>query len=252
MTTKIQTLPVAVVTGGSRGIGRQITKLLTQKGYKVYFTFRSDKESAKTLTEELNTGEYSGEAIGCQCDMVDMNSVTELFNLIKKQAGRVDVLVNNAGVLGEMRPFLFANDGRWYETLDHNVKCVTNSCKRVLPLMIRQKKGRIVNVTSIAARLGNPGQSAYAASKAAIVAFSKSLYREVSPMGITINCVSPGLVDTDMTNNLNEKYTAEILNTPLARMAYASEVANMVSYLATDAPEYLLGQELILDGGLGL
>ncbi len=246
------TLPVALVTGGSRGIGRQITKLLAQKGYQVCFTFRSDTASAELLVRELNEEAYTGQVQGYQCDMTDMSSVNTLVNTLKAQYGRVDVLVNNAGVLGEMKPFLFANDDKWFETLDNNVKCVTNSCKRVLPLMIRQKKGRIINMTSIAGRMGNPGQSAYAASKAAIVAFSKSLYREVGSMGIIINCVSPGLVETDMTKDLNQKYVAEVLNTPLGRMAHASEVANMVAYLATDAPDYLLGQELVLDGGLGI
>lgn len=246
------TLPVALVTGGSRGIGRQITKLLTQKGYQVCFTFLSDAASAAQLTAELAEEELAGQAQGYQCDMSDMSAVNTLVNTIKAQYGRVDVLVNNAGVLGEMKPFLFANDDKWFETLDNNIKCVTNSCKRVLPLMIRQKKGRIINMTSIAGRMGNPGQSAYAASKAAIVAFSKSLYREVGSMGIIINCVSPGLVETDMTKGLNQKYVAEVLNTPLGRMARACEVANMVAYLATDAPDYLLGQELVLDGGLGV
>lgn len=247
-----QILPVAIVTGGSRGIGKEITKLLAQKGYQVCFTYKSDAASAQHLTDELDAETQTGSAKGYQCDMTDMASVNALLSSIKAQFGRVDVLINNAGALGEMKPFLFANDDKWYETLDNNVKCVTNTCKRVLPLMIRQKKGRIINVTSIAGRMGNPGQSAYAASKAAIVAFSKSLYREVASMGIGINCVSPGLVDTDMTKDLNQKYVAEVLNTPLGRMAYASEVANMVAYLATEAPDYMLGQEVVLDGGLGI
>lgn len=249
----LEQIPVALVTGGSRGIGKEITKLIFSKGYHVCFTYRSDEISANALAAELVHKSTNGNrAEAFQCDMTDLKAVGALVKEIRSKFGTINVLINNAGVLGETKPFLFANDDRWFETLNANVKCVTNTCKRVLPLMISNKSGRIINVTSIAGRMGNPGQSAYAASKAAIVAFSKSLFREVSSMGILINCVSPGLVETDMTKSLNEKYVAEVINTPLARMACPKEVANLVVYMATTAPEYMLGQELVLDGGLGV
>ena len=246
------TAPNILVTGGSRGIGRAICEQLYKKGCNVIFTYRSSQAAAEELIASLQALGQPNRVAAYQCDMASMEAVTELFKTLKKDFGQLDGLVNNAGQLGETKPFMFANDEGWFETLRHNVACVTNSCKRVLPLMIRKKQGRILNITSIAARLGNPGQSAYAASKAAIVAFSKSLFREISAFGITVNCLSPGLVATDMTSNLNKRYVDEILKTPLGRFARPDEVASVAAFLMTDAPDYLLGQDVVLDGGLGV
>lgn len=245
--------PVVLLTGGSRGIGKEISKYFFNRNVDLCFTYRQNEVCAQQLESELLSNASNDSRItGFKCDMTNMEEVTELVKTIKKKYGTIDILVNNAGVLGETKPFLFANDERWFDTLNTNIKCVTNTCKRVLPLMIRKRSGRIINLTSLAGKLGNPGQSAYAASKAAIVAFTKSLYREVSPMGIMANCVSPGLVATDMTKNINKKYIEELTKNPLERMAYPEEVANLVVYLAMDAPDYMLGQELVLDGGLGV
>ena len=243
---------IVLVTGGSRGIGKAICQDLHRRGCNVIFTYKSSDEAAQDLVSELSKGDHNNFIVSHKCDMADLQAVTDLVNNLKKEYEKIDVLINNAGRLGDTRQFVMANNDNWFETLRSNVACATNPCKRIIPLMIRNKGGRIINVTSIAARLGNPGQSAYAASKAAIIAFSKSVFREVSPLGITINCVSPSLVETDMTKGLNKRYVEELLKIPLKRMATSEEVAQTVSFLALDAPEYLLGQDIVLDGGLGI
>ena len=178
-----------------------------------------------------------------------------LIKTLKLEFREIDVLINNAGILGDSRPFLMTKDDDWWNILNVNVSCVINTCRAVLPIMISRKKGIIINVTSLSGQKGNQGQSAYAASKAAIVAFSKSLVKEVGNLGININCISPGLIDTDMTKDkdINPKYYEKRLaNSPLKRMGQASEVANLIGYIADEAPPYLVGQEITIDGGISV
>lgn len=250
MTTSVS--KTALVTGGSRGIGRAICEVLHGCGYNILFTFRQNQGAAEELLSSLNNSTSKNIIEAYQCDMADLAAVTTLINQLKEKEYNIDALVNNAGRLGETKQFLMSNDAMWFQTLRDNVACVTNVCRRILPMMINNRVGRIINITSIAARMGNPGQSAYAASKAAIIAYSKSLFREVSSLGITINCVSPGLVSTEMTDQLNKRYVEELLKVPLRRMASPEEIAQVVRFLVVDAPDYMLGQDLVIDGGLGL
>ena len=243
---------IVLITGGTRGIGRHTCLNMAQKGYQVLFTYLSNQEMAEQLAGEIRTA--TGTAPGYfKCDMTDYNQVAGLIKLIKAEYGPIDVLVNNAGILGNSRPFLMTPDKDWWEVLDTNVACVVNACRAALPGMVARKQGVIVNITSLSGQRGNPGQSAYSASKAVIVAFSKALHKEMGSMGIKINCISPGLIETDMTKDLNPVYFQQRLaNSPLKRMGKPEEVANLISYIADEAPSYLIGQEITIDGGIGV
>lgn len=243
---------IALVTGGTRGIGRAISLELAHQGYRVIFTYLSKVEMAESLVNEIAEHNLPT-AKALKCDMSDGKEVASLFKNIKKEFPKIDVVVNNAGILGNSRPFLFTTDDEWWKVVKTNVASVVNTCRNVLPMMIRQKRGVIINITSLSGQKGNPGQSAYSASKAAIVSFSKALTKEVARSGVIINCVSPGLIETDMTSNLNNGYFEERMSrSPLKRMGTSIEVANLVSYLASAAPQYIIGQEITIDGGIGV
>jgi len=243
---------VVLVSGGTRGIGRQTVITMAQRGHRVLFTYRSAVDAAQEVIEAV-------ESLGLpaptayQCDMTDTAAVKALIKTIKAEEGVINILINNAGVLGQSKPFVMTSDDDWWFTLNTNIACVVNTTRAVLPLMIRQKGGSIINVTSLSGQRGNPGQSSYAASKAAIVAFSKSVHKEMGRLGIRINCISPGLIETDMTKDLNEKYfQLRLSNSPLKRMGKPTEVAGLIAYIADDAPDYLIGQEITIDGGIGV
>jgi len=218
----------------------------------VLFTYKSNQEMAEELVREMEALGYLSPLI-FQCDMTHTEQVNHLVKYIKKEVGIIDVLINNAGVLGNSKPFLMTPDQEWWYTLNTNVACVVNTCRAVLPMMISKRKGVIVNLTSLSGQKGNPGQSAYSASKAAIVSFSKALHKEIGPLGIKINCISPGLIETDMTKDISPAYfQARLANSPLKRMGKPEEVANLIAYMADEAPSYLIGQEITIDGGIGV
>jgi len=245
-------MQVAFVSGGTRGIGRHTCLQLAEKGYKVILTYRNNEEMANEVVAEITA---AGHPIpyAYRCDMTDTKAVKALVKTIRKDHGEISILVNNAGILGNSKPFIMTGDAEWWEVLNTNVACVMNTCRAVLPSMMRQKQGNIINVTSLSGQRGNPGQSAYAASKAAIVAFSKTVHKEMGSFGVTINCISPGLIRTDMTKDIKpEYYEKRLANSPLKRMGEPAEVANLITYIATTAPSYLIGQEITIDGGIGV
>lgn len=240
-----------LVTGGSRGIGRSVCLALASRGFVVLFTYLSNESKAQELVAEMNAG--GGTAYAYRCDMSDLKEVIRLASTIRKEHGRLDAIVNNAGILGDGKPFLMAQDDHWWDVIRTNVGSVTNTCRALLPLMIAQKGGRIINITSLSGQKGNPGQSAYSASKSAIVTFSRSLAKEVGRFGVTINCISPGLIETDMTKDISDTYVSNRMAwSPLKRKGQADEVANLVAYMICDAPGYIVGQELTIDGGIGI
>lgn len=243
---------IILVTGGSRGIGRSICYTLAKRGCTVLFTYLSNEAKAQELEAEINAL-GAGRAYGYQCDMSNLKAVQALSARFRKEHGRLEGIVNNAGIIGDGKSFLMASDDHWWSVMRTNIGSVTNTCRIMLPLLIAQRKGRIINMTSISGQKGNAGQSAYSASKSAIVTFSRALAKEVSRFGITINCVSPGLIDTDMTSDISDEYVLNrFVNTPLKRKGEATEVANLVTYLLFDAPSYLIGQELTIDGGMAI
>ena len=239
------------VSGGSRGIGKAICLKFAENGYKVIFTYKSSDEAAKELENEIKTNFNCPNPKAFKCDMTDSDAVKSLFKTNKKEFETINTLVNNTGGHGKTAPFLFCSNEYFWEIMELNLKSVVNAIREVLPVFIKNKKGRIVNITSISGLKGNPGHSPYAASKAAVSAFSKSVLKEVGSMGIIINSVAPGFIQTESVQNIPEKYyKLRIDNSIYKRMGEAEEVANVTFYLGSTSPEYMTGQEIIVDGGI--
>lgn len=240
-----------LVSGGSRGIGRAICLKFAEDGYQVYFTYKSNENAADELIKQIVKECNCPEPKAFKCDMTDSNAVKTLFKENREDFKFIYTLVNNTGGHGKAAPFLFCSDDYFWEMIDLNLKSVVNSFRGTLPIFIKNKEGRIVNVTSLAGPKGNPGHSPYAAAKAAVTSLSKSVLKEVGSLGIIVNSVAPGFVETDSVKDLPEKYyKLRIANSIYKRMAKAEEIANLVHYLGSTSPEYMTGQELIIDGGI--
>jgi len=231
----------ALVTGASRGIGRAVAAELAHAGAAVVLGYRSGKDEAESLA-----GELGGRAI-----QADVSSAEDAARLVA-EAGDVDVLVNNAGLT---RDGLLArmSDDDWRTVIDTNLSSVFYTCRAVTRPMMKKRAGAIVNISSIVGVHGNWGQTNYAASKAGIIGFTKSLARELGSRGIRANVVAPGYVKTQLTEVLPEEATAAMIsNTPLARVAEPHEVAGAVRFLASEAASFITGEVLLVDGGLGM
>lgn len=240
----------ALITGGSNGIGKELVYRFANSGAKVSFIYNKSIEKAEAIVKDLKDF-YGINVNAFQCNISDEDAITDLFRNNKTIFSDVDVLINNAGITGTAKPFLMTSSSDWWKVMVNNVGGVINCTRKVLPTMIINKTGRIVNITSLSGLKGNPGMSAYSASKAAIVAFSKSLSKELKGTGIIINCLAPGFIQTDMTQDLSEEYyTQRMLNSISGRMGTVKEAAEMVLFLAKDAPDYFINQEVILDGGI--
>ncbi len=244
----IKATKVALVTGGSRGIGRAISLRLAEAGFIVIINYRQNRDTANHLCQIITDKGYPN-AIPIQADVSNLVEVKRLFTEIKQKFGTLSVLVNNAGVLGD-KLFLLSNDNDWWDTVKVNLGSVTNCCRLALPLMIAERSGIIINITSISGQRGAPGQTAYSASKAAIVGFSKSLAREIGRYNISVNCVSPGLIDTDMLHDLGENIIKErMAGLQIQRLGQPEEVAELVALLASGKIGYMFGQVIAIDGG---
>lgn len=208
----------ALITGGSNGIGKELVYRFANSGAKVSFIYNKSIEKAEAIVKDLKDF-YGINVNAFQCNISDEDAITDLFRNNKTIFSDVDVLINNAGITGTAKPFLMTSSSDWWKVMVNNVGGVINCTRKVLPTMIRNKTGRIVNITSLSGLKGNPGMSAYSASKAAIVAFSKSLSKELKGTGIIINCLAPGFIQTDMTQDLSEEYyTQRMLNSISGRM----------------------------------
>lgn len=239
-----------VVTGGTRGIGRAICKRLAKDGYQLILTYKSNESLAVKLLDEIENEGYI-RPVAFQCDMSDQNAVADFFKRYRLEFKRLDILVNNAGILGDNLPFIMTTELDWWNVFQTNIACVSLSCREAVPMMMSQKKGKIINITSLAGHRGSPGQSAYASSKAAIMSFSKALSKEVGHFGIRINCVSPGFIATDMTKDLDGAcHRSNLKRSPLKRMGDPDEVAELVQFLANGA-NYIVAQDILIDGGIG-
>ena len=229
----------ALVTGGSRGIGREIVNVLLAEDYEVWSLSRSKSEENANLHH-----------IGC--DMANRSSVEAALEAVVKEAGTLDVLVNNAGITRDGL-IMRMKDEAWDEVLAVNLSSVFLTCRRISRLMANQRKGAIINISSVVGIRGNGGQTNYAASKAGIIGFSKSLARELSARNVRVNVIAPGFIDTAMTEVLSETLRQQIVTQiPLGRIGKAEEVANAVAFLASEKASYITGQVLAVDGGMAI
>jgi 3-oxoacyl-[acyl-carrier protein] reductase len=232
---------IAIVTGGSRGIGKSIAVKLKEAGANVTVTYKNS----------IDNNEFDSLGINyVQCDVSDFNSVQIFTENLINNFGRIDILVNNAGVTKDGL-LLRMSEADWDLVINTNLKGVFNFTKAVTKQMMSQREGRIINISSVVGITGNAGQANYAASKAAVIGFTKSAAKELASRNININCIAPGYIDTDMTSKLSETIRQSILNNiPLKRIGTGNDIAELVLFLCSDKANYITGQTICVDGGM--
>jgi 3-oxoacyl-[acyl-carrier protein] reductase len=234
----------ALVTGASRGIGAAIARVLADEGWPVGVNYRSDKEGAERVVKAIE--DAGGKAIAVQADVSESDATDDLFKKLEDEYGPVLVLVNNAGVRADnLSPQI--DDDDWDKVLETNLSGAFRTTRRALRPMMKEKFGRIVNIASIVGQRANPGQANYAASKAGLVAMTKTVAAEVARRKITVNAVAPGFIETEMTEDLGEELVKAV---PARRTGTADEVAACVRFLASEEAAYVTGSTLTVDGGL--
>lgn len=242
---------IAVVTGagrGGRGIGRGIALALAQTGADIAITARTNIADAEAVADAARS--LGRQALALPCDVSDAASVESLFAAVKERFGRVDILVNNAGLTRDTL-MLRMSEEDWDIVLDANLKGTFLCTRAAAKLMLKQKYGRIINITSINGQVGSPGQANYSASKAGVIGLTKTVARELASRGITVNAVAPGFIDTQMTDFVSGEARDKILEKiPVGRFGTAEDVGAAVAFLASDAASYMTGQVLTVDGGL--
>jgi 3-oxoacyl-[acyl-carrier protein] reductase len=237
---------VAIVTGASRGIGKAIALQLANVGAKLVINYASSSGAADELVTQICSN--GGEAIAVHADVSKAEQIDALFNTVMEKWGRVDVLVNNAGITRDTL-LLRMKPEDWQAVIDTNLTGVFLCTRLASKIMLKQKSGRIINITSVAGQMGNPGQANYSAAKAGVIGFTKTVAKELSSRGITVNAVAPGFIATDMTNDLKAEGILQFI--PLGRYGQPEEVAGMVRFLAADpAAAYITGQTFNVDGGM--
>ena len=239
---------IVLVTGAGRGIGASIAKRFASEGAEVIVNYSGNDEAAqKTVDEITATG---GQAQKYKCSVNDSESVKVMIDEIIKEFGRIDILVNNAGITKDGL-MLRMTDEDFDRVIDVNLKGTFNCTKYVSKYMLKQKSGKIINISSVVGLSGNAGQVNYSASKAGIIGITKSAAKELSSRGITVKAVAPGYVDTDMTKVLSDNIRNEILkNIPLQRMGNVEDISNCVAFLASEDASYITGQVISVDGGM--
>ena len=241
---------VAIVTGGSRGLGRGIAIELGKRGAKVVVNYHASAGAAQEVVQLIK--EAGSEALAVQADVSQYDAAQSLIKAATEFGGRLDILVNNAGTTRDMLLAMMP-ESDWDLVITTNLKSAYNCSKAALRPMMRQKYGRIVNITSVAGLAGNPGQTNYSASKAGLIGFTKSLAKEIGGRNITVNAVAPGFVPTDLTSSLPKNLLDDAVKmTPLGRLGTIEDVAYAVAFLASDEAAYITGHILSVDGGLAM
>jgi 3-oxoacyl-[acyl-carrier protein] reductase len=236
---------IALVTGASRGIGKAIAEHLAAQGATVVGTATSDA-GAENITAYLST--HGGK--GMCLNVTDADSITEVMGAINDEFGAVSILVNNAGITKD-NLLMMMKDDQWDDIISTNLTSIYRLSKAVLRNMMKKRKGRIINISSVVGLTGNPGQTNYSATKAGMLGFTKSLAREIGSRNITVNCVAPGFIDTDMTRNLpEEQRLALISQIPLNRLGDAADIAAAVAFLAGPDAAYITGETINVNGGM--
>ena len=239
---------IALITGATRGIGKQIAITLAENGFDIALNYRKENEDLENTKKEI-------EKIGRKCVAVkgDVSSYEDCENFVKEviaQYGKIDVLVNNAGITKDTLLMRMKKED-FEDVLNVNLVGTFNVTKNVIPYMMKERNGRIINISSVVGIAGNAGQTNYSASKAGIIGFTKSLAKEVASRNILVNAVAPGFIETNMTDVLKDEIKENIAkNIPLKRMGNAKDVANLVNFLASNESSYITGQVINVDGGM--
>jgi 3-oxoacyl-[acyl-carrier protein] reductase len=246
MSTAEHPAQIALVTGASRGIGRAIAVTLAQRGFKVLGTATTES-GAQSISEALAAFEGSK---GLVLNVTDPAAIDATIDAILKEHGALHVLVNNAGITRDTLAMRMKDDD-WEAVLDTNLKAVFRMSRAVMRPMMKQRHGRIINITSVVGAMGNAGQSNYAAAKAGVAGMTRALARELGSRNITVNCVAPGFIDTDMTRSLSdEQQTTLKAQIPLGRLGQPEDIAEAVAFLASAQAAYITGTELHVNGGM--
>ena len=236
---------LCLITGGSRGIGESIVRKLHQEGATVVFTYRSSSEKADAIVADLGAN-----VTAMQSDASSYSAAEKLVTDVLEAHGKIDVLINNAGITKDTLMLRMSED-HWDQVMEVNLKSVFNLTKQVIKPMMKARGGSIINMSSVVGVFGNAGQANYAASKAGIIGFSKSIAKEIGSRGIRCNAIAPGFIETDMTEELDDKTRAAyVAGIPLKKLGAADDVANACVYLASDMSNYVTGQVLSICGGL--
>ncbi|EGO89236.2 3-oxoacyl-[acyl-carrier-protein] reductase [Clostridium botulinum C] len=238
----------AIVTGASRGIGRAIAIKLANLGANVVLNYRSDINSVNEVVKEIES--KGVKAVAIQGDISKFEDAKKIVDEAMEKLGSIDILVNNAGITKDML-LMRMKEEEFDNVIEVNLKGVFNCTKHVVPIMMKQRSGKIINISSVVGLSGNAGQSNYAAAKAGIIGFTKSVAKEIASRGITVNAVAPGFIATDMTGVLSDKVKENIKNNiPLKRVGDAKDIANTVAFLSSNMASYITGQVISVDGGM--
>ena len=241
---------IALVTGASRGIGAAVAKLLAANGAYVYVNYNGSKERADEVVNEIiNAG---GQAEAIKCDVSDYNATKEMIDAVMGAKGRLDILVNNAGITRD-KLLMQMSEEDYDAVLDTNLKGCFNTIRHVSRYLLKQRSGKIINMSSVSGVMGNAGQANYSSAKAGVIGLTKSVAKELASRGINCNAVAPGFIDTEMTQSMSDKAKEATLQViPLGRTGSTEDIAKAVLFLASDMSDYITGQVISVDGGMNI